>query len=248
MSSTINFSTSWRLQTDNFSEPLLRHKQAALDIQDLQGLWSVNWQLGKLTLFSGFYTRIDQVSIIWALITAAIFTTAQFLPISWYTQAVVWSALTLVGTLGMVILTWFWASVERLRWLIYCWVVLMLGGVALTDLGIFLGWGEVLMRLCPLWLGLNAVGYLCTGLGLRSRTFLLTAVIHLLGIVVLDYVPGWQFLTTGLLMALSSLLLAELQWDMRSPIDYAQLTPQQKQFNQEQYRLRQFPDQHSVWE
>ena len=101
------------------------------------------------------------------------------------------------------------------------------------------------MRLCPLWLGLSAVGYLCTGLGLRSRTFLLTAVIHLLGIIVLDYVPGWQFLNTGLVMALSLLLLAELPWDMRSPIDYDQLTPQQKQFNQEQYRLRQIPAQHS---
>ena len=127
MSSTFNLSPSWRLKTDNFSEPLLRHKQAALDIQDLQGLWwSINWQLGKRTLFSGFYTRIDQVLIIWALITAGIFATAQFLPISWYTQAVVWSALTLVGTVGMVVLTWFWASVERLRWIIYCWVILML--------------------------------------------------------------------------------------------------------------------------
>ncbi len=223
----------------NFSEPLLRQKQTALDVQDLQGLWSIDYQVGNRTLFYSFYTRIDQVFLIWGLIAVGIFTTAQFLPLSWVTQAVLWSALTLAGTVSMVVSTWFWVSVERLRWVVYCWVILMLGGVVLTDLGIFLAWGEVLMRLCPLWLGLSAVGYLCTGLGLGSRTFLVMGVIHLLGIVVLDYIPGWQFLTTGIVIAMSLLLLAQWQWDMRPPIDYDRLTPSQKQFNQQQRRRRQ---------
>jgi hypothetical protein len=223
----------------NSSEPLLRHKQEELDFQDIQGLWSFNCKLGEITLFSAFYSRLDQVFILWGLISSVIFITAQFIPISWSTQAILWSALTLGGTVGMVVLSWFWVSVERLRWIVYCWVILMVGGLALTDLGIFLGWGEVLMRLCPLWLGLSAIGYFCTGLGMRSRTFVLTGVFHLLGIAVLPYFAAWQFLTTGIVMAISLLLLAEFQWDMRPPIDYNLLTPEQKQFNQQQYQLRQ---------
>ncbi|MEQ9481127.1 hypothetical protein [Coleofasciculus sp. F4-SAH-05] len=54
----------------------------------------------------------------------------------------------------MVVLTNFWVKVERLNWLLYFWGVLMIGGVILTDLSIFLGWGNVLIRLCPLGLGL----------------------------------------------------------------------------------------------
>ena len=40
-------------------------------------------------------------------------------------------------------------------------------------------------------------------------------------------------------MAMSLLIVAELQWDMRSPIDSDVLTPEQKLFNQQQYQLRQ---------
>ena len=54
----------------------------------------------------------------------------------------------------------------------------MLGGVPLTDLGIFLGWGQILIHLCDLWLGLSAIGYLCTGLGMRSRTLIISSIIH----------------------------------------------------------------------
>lgn len=227
----------------NSAEPLLRTKQEALDFQDLQGLLRIHWQIGGITLFSGFYTRIDQVFVLWGLITATIFIAAQFLPLSWSLQAVFWSALTLVGTVCMAVLTHFWVRVERLVWVLYKWVVLMLGGVILTDLSIFLGWGEVLIHLCPLWLGLSALGYTSTGLGMRSRTFFLMGLVHLLGIGILPYVGAWQFLTTGVVMACSLLLLAELQWDMRwgmrSAIDYDVLTPEQKQFNQEQHLLRQ---------
>ncbi|MEB3182617.1 MAG: hypothetical protein VKL59_26805 [Nostocaceae cyanobacterium] len=224
----------------SFSQPLLREKQEALDFQDLQGLLRLNLQIGNIKLLSGFYTRIDQVFLLWGAISAIIFLTAQFLPISWYTQAIFWSILTVIGTVGMVGLTWFWVSVERLRWVVYYWAILMLAGVTLTDLGIFLGWGEVLMHLCPLWLGLSALGYLGTGLGMRSRTFVIMALIHLAGIILLPYVGGWQFLTTGLVMGLSLLVLAELQWDMRPSIDdYNLLTPEQKEFNRQQQQQRQ---------
>lgn len=224
----------------NPAEPLLRCKQEALDFQDRRGLLVIQWKIADKTLFSALYTRIDQTFIIWGWISAGIFISAQFLPLSWIIQAIMWSALSIIGTSAMVILTHFWVKVERLRWILYQWVALMLFGVALTDLSIFLGWGEVLMRLCPLWLGLSAIGYVCTGVGMRSRTFLFNALVHLLGICMLPYVGGWQFLATGVIMGASLLLLAEFQWDMRPPIEhYNLLSPEQKKFNQEQHRLRQ---------
>ena len=105
---------------------------------------------------------------------------------------------------------------------------MMLAGLAITDLSIFLGWGEVLMRLCPMWLGLVAFCYLWTGVEMRSRTFFLTGIIHLLAILILPLVEGWQFLTTGIVMGLSVLLLAEFRWDMQHKIDWDLLTPEQK--------------------
>jgi hypothetical protein len=188
-----------------------------------------------------FYTRIDQVFILWGLISAAIFITAQFAPISWVIQAGLWSALTLIGTMGMVVLTHFWVKVERLRWVLYFWVILMLTGVVLTDLSIFLSWGPILMRLCPMWMGLSALGYFGTGVGMRSRAFTLASIVHLLGIAVLPYLGGWQFLSTGIVMAASLLMFAGVQWDMRPPIEYNLLTREQKQFNEKQYQLRQVP-------
>ncbi|MEB3217476.1 MAG: hypothetical protein VKN72_14750 [Nostocales cyanobacterium 94392] len=221
------------------SQPLLRDKQEDLDYQDLQGIWRISGKIGNIRLISGFYTRIDQVFIIWGLICTGIFTTAQFLPISWVTQAILWTTLAVIGSAMMITFTWFWVSVERLRWLIYAWMILLLSGVVLTDFGIFLGWGEILIRLCPLWLGLSAIGYIITAWAVKSRTFLITAAIHLLGILLLPYCGGKQFLATGLVMGISLLLLAELQWEMRPPIDYDVLTAEQKEFNQQQNLRRQ---------
>lgn len=224
----------------NLAEPVFRQKQESLDYQDLQGLLRLQLQLRNRTLFQRLYTRIDQVFVLWGLISSVIFITAQFSPISWVIQAWFWSVLTVIGTGGMVFLTYFWVQVERLRWVLYSWAILMVFGVVLTDLGIFLGWGSILMYLCHLWLGLSAIGYFVTGWGLRSRAFLLAGIIHLIGIGILPWVMGWQFLTTGLVMAANLLTFAETQWDMRLPIeDYDLLTPEQKEFNQQQYSLRQ---------
>ena len=224
----------------NPTAPILRRKQHALDSQDRQGLWRIKVQIKDKTLFSGIYTRIDQVFVIWGLISATIFLTAQFTPISWMSQAIFWSVLTASGTVAMVLLTHFWVAVERLRWVLYFWVSLMLSGLAITDLGIFLGWSQVLMNLSHLWLGLSALGYLGTGLGMGSRAFIVSGMIHLLGIALLPYVGGWQFLTTGVLMVANLFIFAESQWDMRPPIEnYGLLSAQQKQFNREQYKLRQ---------
>ncbi|MGB3401816.1 MAG: hypothetical protein WBA77_03930 [Microcoleaceae cyanobacterium] len=222
----------------NTAEPLIRCKQEALDVQDLRGLLQINWKIGKIQLISALYTRIDQIFVIWGWITAIIFLVAQFFPISWQHQAIVWTVLTVVATVAMSMLAWFWVKVEQLRWVVYTWAVLMLGGVILTDCGIFLGWGWVLINLCPLWLGLSAAGYALTGWGMRSRTFIIAAMIHLIAITLLPYSGSLPFLFTGGVIAGTLLFLAEVQWDMRPPSATAFLTTEEMQFNEEQYQRR----------
>lgn len=213
----------------NFNKPLLCRKEITSDIQSLPSVWQVHWQIGQLK-FSTFYTRLDQSCILWGLISAVIFITAQFIPISWCIQAVLWSVLTIIGTVCMVSLTWFRVRLERLKKVLYFWIILILVGLALTDLSIFLGWGNILMYLCPMWLGIIALGYLGNGLLMQSRTFIITAIMHLLSIFILPYVGPWQFVITGIVMGVSVLLLAEFRWDTRSTLDLNLLTPQQKHY------------------
>jgi len=89
-------------------------------------------------------------------------------------QAGLWSVFSLVGTAAMVSMTYSWVKIERLTWVLYGWVMLMLLGLLLTDLGIFLGWEKVLANLCPLWLGMSGIGYFGTAFAVRafSRKFL----------------------------------------------------------------------------
>ncbi|ACB50652.1 hypothetical protein cce_1302 [Crocosphaera subtropica ATCC 51142] len=221
------------------SQPLLRFKQKDLDIQDLCGLLKIYGRIGQKTLFYRFYTRIDQVFLLWGIITAIIFMTAHFFPISWQFQAIIWSVLTLVGSVTMACLTYFWVTVEQLRWIVYLWIGLMVVGLGITDFGIFAGIGVILINLCPLWLGLTAIGYIVMGIGMSSQTFIISGLIHLLGIQLLTYFLQWQFLLTGIIMAGCLLLLAELQWDMRPPIESQILTAQEREFNRQQNVLRQ---------
>jgi hypothetical protein len=220
-------------------EPVIRSKQESLDVQDLQGSWQIDFKIGNWQVFSGIYTRVDQAFLIWGVTTTAIFTTAQFFPISWNAQAIFWSLLTVAATAGMMATTWFWAKVERAVWVVLWWAILMALGLGFTHFSIFQGWGQGLLHLCHVWLGLSALGYLGTGLGLRSRAFLIAGILHLLSIVVLPQVGGWQFLTTGAVMGGSLLFFAQVQWDMRSPINYAQLSSEEREFNRQQYQIRQ---------
>jgi hypothetical protein len=197
----------------NPNAPLLCQKQNVFELPDMPGLWRCHWQVGTITLVSTFYTRLDQVCLLWGVISLFIFVTAQYLPVSWMTQAIWWSALSVLGTVAMIALTPSWLREEGLGWVLDSWVFLMLFGVVITDLGIFLGWGAVLMHLCPLWLGLVALSYVSTGLGMRSRALILTGLVHLLGITVLPYAGAMEFLATGVIMGGSSLLLGVYQWD-----------------------------------
>lgn len=203
----------------NYSVPPLRRKQLNIEVQDLEGLWQVQFPLGKDRFYSQFYTCLDRTCLLWSLLLIPIFGTAQFFSVSWMLQAGLWSALSLVGTAAMVSMTYSWVKIERLIWVLYGWVILMLFGLLLTDLAIFLSWGKVLANLCPLWLGMSGIGYLGTGFAVRSRALLAASLVHLLGILILPYTGGWLFLFTGTVMVFSLLVLAELQWDMRQPIN-----------------------------
>ena len=226
-------------------QPILQRKQHALDLQDIEGLLHVNIQFKDLKLFSSFYTRIDQVFILWGVITAIIFSTAQFLTVSWAVQAIVWSILTLIGAWGTCYLSWYWVTVERLRWVVYAWVGLTIGGVLLTDWGILGGGWVVLPHLCSIWLGVSAIGYALTAWGLRSRAFWISSLIHLGAIGLLHYLPTWQFLGTGIVTAGNLFLLAETQWDMQASNNQL-LSTEQKEFNQQQQLLRDLETQFSL--
>lgn len=212
----------------NQSIPLLRRKQSAFEIEDLPGLWRLHWQVGNTTILSTFYTRIDQACLLWGVISAIIFVTAQFAVLDWRSQALLWSGLTLMGTTVMIGLASHWTAIKPLNQIIAAWVILMVSGLILTDLSIFLSWSQVLVQLCPLWLGLSALGYLYTGLKMRSRAFFLVSLIHLIGILALSYAGAWQFLLTGILTGLSSILLAELQWDSEGVCANHRLTVDRK--------------------
>jgi hypothetical protein len=224
--------------TSTTPQPIIRRKQHALDLQDLEGLLRIDIKIENVQLFSGFYTRIDRVFLLWGIIAAIVFSTAQFLTISWTSQAIFWSILTLIGVWRTWSLSWYWVTVERLRWVVYVWVGLMLAGIGLTNWGIFAGGWAILPHLCSLWLGLSALGYLATAWGLKSRALMISGFVHLGVIPLLAYAANWQFLLTGIVTAGSLFLLAEVQWDMQSNIAAQRLTAEQKQFNQQQQQRR----------
>lgn len=199
----------------DYSVAPLRCKQANLEIQTYQGLRQGHWQIGKHRFYLTVYTRLDQACVLWALLLILMFVTAQFFSMSWRLQAGLWSALSLIGLAAMVGFSRDWVRLERVRWVLYCWVTLIFVGLLLTDFGIFLVWGVVLAHLCSLWLGLIALGYLCTGLAVHSRAIIAIGFVHLIAIWVLPYVASWQFLFTGTVMVLSLILLAEFRWDKR---------------------------------
>ncbi|MBD1846986.1 hypothetical protein H6F89_26985 [Cyanobacteria bacterium FACHB-63] len=208
---------NWRILLEpewfSFTSPLLRRKRSAFDIEDLPGLWRVHWQLGDKTVFSTFYTRIDQACLLWGVISTLIFSIAQFWMVDWQLQAVLWTGLTVVGTIAMLRLSRHWRTIKPLNDVINAWVFLMVFGVVLTDLGVFLGWGYILLNLCQLWLVIDGVGYLYTGAKMQSRAFAFIGLLNLAGLTILPIVSEWQFLATGLITGISTLLMAELQWD-----------------------------------
>ncbi|HLP91364.1 MAG TPA: hypothetical protein VK184_22625 [Nostocaceae cyanobacterium] len=192
--------------------PLCR-KQKTVEIEKLTGVWLVNWKIGRISLYSTYYTCVDRACMLWILFILPMFITPHFFAVSWTLQAILWSILSLAGIGTMIILAYNWVKDKQVTWLLYSWTSLILIGLIITDLSIFLGWGEILVNLCSLWLILSAIGYLCTSVALRSLAFFLTAIIHCLVILILPYLIAWQFLLTGIFMAACLFILAEFRWD-----------------------------------
>ena len=67
----------------NYSVPPLRRKQLNMDVQELEGLWQVQFPLGKERFYSKFYTCLDRACLLWSLLLIPMFGTAQFFPLSW---------------------------------------------------------------------------------------------------------------------------------------------------------------------
>lgn len=207
----------------NSETPLLCRKSPIANVTTALNVWQVQWHVGHATVWSSFYTRHDQACLIWGVLTAGIFAVAQFLPINWVTQTTIASILTGLGCIGMAWLAWRYTQVEQLAWILYTWLFLMVIGTIVTDLSVWLGWGMMLLRLCPLWLGLCGIGYLITGLGMRSRLILVCSGVHFLTIGLLAFVGPWQLLLTGLVISGWVMVLAELQWDANGVCDYQSL-------------------------
>lgn len=204
----------------NAETPILVRKKSAFEISEMPGLWRFHWQFYHIVVFSSFYTRHDQACLLWSGIVAIIFLAAQFLPLSWTTQTLLATALSLLGVVGMVGLTWQFVRLERLSWVLGSWAGLMLAGAIATYLGTFGGWNWALLNICPLWLGLSATGYLVTSIGMRSRLFLLLSIVHWLTISILPSFPYWNPLITGLVISGSAFLIAEFQWDANGVCGY----------------------------
>jgi hypothetical protein len=198
----------------DYSVAPFRRKSNNLNLDPQSKIWPVSWSIGKHQSYSTVYTSLDLACILWTLLLIPMFVTPQFFSVSWKIQAGLWSALSLVGLVAMVRLTQDWMKIKGVSWALGCWVILILVGLLLTDLGIFLAWGGVLANLCSLWLGLNALGYGFTGLVVHSRAIIAIGFVHLGAILVLPYVGVWQFLFTGCVMEFCLIVLAELRWDI----------------------------------
>ena len=199
-------------------QPILQKKQiSSATTREMALMRCIRIKAMERFRLSGIYTCVDQAMLIWSMVTAIIFISAQFLPFSWMNQAIFWSILTLIGILAMVTLTYSWTILEKISWLLYSWSFLMIVGLVITDCAIAYNWGFLLMHLCDFWLLLSALGYVMTGWMMRSRAFFLAAIIHSLTIFILPSLSGWQFGITGLVMMSNLLIFAEGQWDMLLP-------------------------------
>ncbi|MEL6259852.1 MAG: hypothetical protein AAFR12_02210 [Cyanobacteria bacterium J06626_6] len=162
------------------------------------------------------FSEIDQAFLVWGALAIAIFSLGQFSTLSWAVQAVLDAALTGVGIATTSGLTWKVASGAKLRWVIFLWAALMSVGTVATAYGIFFGSVLILSNLCLLWLGLCMAGYGAMAVGMRSRCFTAACVVHLSAIAYLDYVPSWQFFSSGLVMASTLFFFSVVSWDLRT--------------------------------
>lgn len=188
-------------------------KQSLVDPVDRHGVIKIQFGQPNNAFISTYLTRLDQALIAWSVATAAIFWVAQFNLLDWHTQAILWSVLSCIVILISGKLTWFWVTTRNQRWIFYSWALLVIAGLGLTDYGIWQGWGMVLRHLCALWLGLSAIGYMLTGVGIKAPALMLIGLVHVCAIPGLSFLPIHQFLLTGTIMSVSLFFLAVFHWD-----------------------------------
>jgi len=198
-------------------QPILQTKQLSLNPQQLTLMKCLIIKPLKTIHLCGIYTCIDQAMIIWGVVAAIIFMTAQFSPFNWVHQATFWSIITLIGVILMTVLTYSWTVLEKISWLLYTWIILMVVGIIITDCAIAYNWSFIVSHLCALWLILSGIGYGFTGWGMRSRAFFISSIIHLSAIFILPYFISWQFFITGIVMMSNLFIFSEVQWDMLLP-------------------------------
>ena len=198
----------------DLSEPVPFYSQAAR-VRSLGSLLRAYLQQWVKVFSAIRLTELDQAFVAWGLAALLIFSLAQFSTLSWSIQAVLDASLTGATVAGTSGLTWQIAEIARLRWVVLLWAVLVSCGMGVTAYGIFCGVGFILVNLCPLWLGLCALGYLAMAIGMRSRCFAACSLVHGLAIIGLTFHPGWQFFTSGLVMALTLFFFSVVPWDMR---------------------------------
>ena len=193
--------------------PIFQLKKKLVDPVDLHGVLHIRLGIHNRTFLSTDLTRLDQALILWGTVTGAIFLIAQSFPIDWRLQAVAWSVLSCVaiGVCGW--LTWFWVITRNQRWILYGWSLLVLVGLGLTDYAIFGGSGLLLSHLCLIWLGISALGYVVTGIGMQAPALILIGMVHLCTAAGLPLVPVWNFLLTGVVMSSSLFCLAAFYWE-----------------------------------
>ncbi len=161
------------------------------------------------------FSPIDQAFLVWGGLTLIIFLTGQFSSMSWMTQATLDAALTGAGIAWASGLNWTLIDDERLNWVIFLWAGLMTLGMSVTAYGIYGCVSAIMVSLCPLWMGLCALGYGAMAVGMRSHAFTAACLVHILAIPVLYHQPNWQYLTTGLVISLTLLFFSIVPWDMQ---------------------------------
>ncbi len=187
----------------------------SLGMQDIGGLLSVLLKQ-KAQFWPSFeLSAIDQAFLIWAGITLVIFLTGQFSSVSWAMQTVIDAALTGVGIASTSRLNWALVGDERLNWVIALWAVLMTAGMCVSAYGIYACESLIMVNLCPLWMGLCALGYGAMAVGMRSHAFTAACLVHTLAIALLHHQPNWQYLTTGLVISSTLVFFSVVPWDMQ---------------------------------
>ncbi|MEM6452529.1 MAG: hypothetical protein AAF703_19705 [Cyanobacteria bacterium P01_D01_bin.105] len=221
------------LNSSDLQKPLLADQ--ALEMQPPSSLLKV-YPNQRLNAFPRIYfTEIDQAFLVWGVLTLVIFSFAQFSPMSWLTQSILDAALTGVGMAITSGLTWAIANQAKLLWVVLLWTGLMSAGTIVTVYGIFYSSPLILSNLCLLWLGLCVAGYGVMAIGMRSRSFTVACLVHLgalalpfyeriaslnhtfLNSTFLNYTLNWQFLSSGLVIALTLFFFSVFPWDRQVP-------------------------------